>query len=195
MTTTPAPDAGNGSIEVRAATDTDVPGIAVLFRHEAELHQELDGGFRVDPGFDWEGAVLQLMAASHRRFWVAAIDGSVAGFLYARIVRPSAAVVAARPSLVRRLKRILKPPKARSTPLQNARTVEPFGIIEDVFVDPRRRRSGVGAGLVAASTEWFGAEGLRSVVLEVSVSNDAAVRFWRRHGFEVYRHRMRRALA
>lgn len=47
------------------------------------------------------------------------------------------------------------------------------------------RRSGVGTALLAQSLEWARSFGAQKALLEVRVSNLAAIRFYEKHGFEV----------
>jgi [ribosomal protein S18]-alanine N-acetyltransferase len=47
------------------------------------------------------------------------------------------------------------------------------------------RRSGVGSKLLSAMEDAVAAQGVRTVLLETAVNNEAAVAFWQRHGYSV----------
>jgi ribosomal-protein-alanine N-acetyltransferase len=47
------------------------------------------------------------------------------------------------------------------------------------------RRSGVGSKLLSAMEDAVAAQGVRTVLLETAVNNEAAVAFWKRHGYGV----------
>jgi GNAT superfamily N-acetyltransferase len=53
-----------------------------------------------------------------------------------------------------------------------------------MFVAPGFRGAGVGDALVGSVTRWARAGGACSVSLQVTVGNGAAMRLYRRHGFE-----------
>ncbi len=45
------------------------------------------------------------------------------------------------------------------------------------------RRSGVGTLLLDSMEDALGAQGVRSMLIETAVNNDAAVAFWQKHGY------------
>jgi ribosomal-protein-alanine N-acetyltransferase len=47
------------------------------------------------------------------------------------------------------------------------------------------RRCGVGSKLLSAMEDAAAAQGVRTVLLETAVNNEAAVAFWQRHGYSV----------
>ena len=55
----------------------------------------------------------------------------------------------------------------------------------NIAVDPPARGKGVGAGLLEGMLEELHRAGARSVFLEVRRSNEAAIRLYRRSGFEI----------
>jgi mycothiol synthase len=53
-------------------------------------------------------------------------------------------------------------------------------------VDPRGHRRGLGSALTVAGLEYLAGRGLSTTMLYVDESNAAAVRLYRRLGFEVW---------
>ena len=61
---------------------------------------------------------------------------------------------------------------------------DPEGLVVfGMWVDPARRRSGIGHRLLQALIEWARQRGARRLRLGVTESNEAAVRFYETHGF------------
>ncbi|RDZ52056.1 GNAT family N-acetyltransferase [Haloferax sp. Atlit-6N] len=61
------------------------------------------------------------------------------------------------------------------------------GMIRNLFVRPAYRDAGVGARLLAAAETALGDAGADTVALDVLADNDAARRFYRRHGYRPHR--------
>jgi ribosomal-protein-alanine N-acetyltransferase len=59
------------------------------------------------------------------------------------------------------------------------------GHIITIDVLPRARRSGYGSDLLRAAEQRLLAAGCSAVLLEVAVDNDAALHFYKRHGYSV----------
>lgn len=59
----------------------------------------------------------------------------------------------------------------------------PDAWLEDLFVAPHARRSGVGDALVALAIERAGARGARRIELDCNEANAAALGLYERHGF------------
>lgn len=68
------------------------------------------------------------------------------------------------------------------------------GIVHNLYVVPERRGEGVGSALLAAAEDALADEGADVVALEVMAENDAARRFYRRHGYEPLRLELERDL-
>jgi len=60
----------------------------------------------------------------------------------------------------------------------------PVGHVHSIAVDPAFRRRGVGRALMEETFRRLRSLGVSEVRLEVSVSNEAGLRFWRSLGFE-----------
>jgi [ribosomal protein S18]-alanine N-acetyltransferase len=58
-----------------------------------------------------------------------------------------------------------------------------LGHIVTLDVAQEYRRLGVGSLLLNALEKQFAAAGIRGMVIETAVNNDAAVEFWQRHGY------------
>lgn len=61
------------------------------------------------------------------------------------------------------------------------------GIIENIYVVPERRGEGIGSELLAAAEERLTEEGADVLALEALADNEAAIRFYERHGYGGHR--------
>ena len=61
------------------------------------------------------------------------------------------------------------------------------GSIENLYVRPAHRGAGIGSALLSAAEDRLAAEGVDNVGLEVMADNEAARRFYRRHGYRAHR--------
>lgn len=61
------------------------------------------------------------------------------------------------------------------------------GVLEAIYVVPERRDEGIGSALVAAAEQELRERGATVFSLEALAANDAARRFYRRHGFSTHR--------
>jgi [ribosomal protein S18]-alanine N-acetyltransferase len=59
----------------------------------------------------------------------------------------------------------------------------PLAHIITLDVVEAHRRSGVGSMLLEAMEHAIAAQGVRTILLETAVDNDAAIGFWQRHGY------------
>ena len=64
-----------------------------------------------------------------------------------------------------------------------------YGYVSEISV--RRRRRGTGALLLEAARAWFKEHGLPYAEVNVSVRNEVARNFWRKHGFADFLERLR----
>ncbi len=179
---------GHGSVCIRQATREDVDGIAGLYRAEAEYHGELDSAMRLRTSFDWSAAVSGLLEARDRRVFVAANGADLIGFIHVRVLRPRGT----RPlGLVAKLRRRLTRWRSPAPSLAEAIGRPTFGVVEDCYVKPGCRQSGLGAQLVEAGARWMLEAGAEYVELNVEAGNHGAVAFWEACGFTARQHRMR----
>jgi len=61
------------------------------------------------------------------------------------------------------------------------------GVVTDLYVVPERRGRGSGAALLSAGEARLADRGVDVVALEALADNDAARRFYRRHGYDPHR--------
>ncbi len=62
-------------------------------------------------------------------------------------------------------------------------TRKKWGLIDHLFVTKDYRRRGIGEKMYAAILKWFHARDINRIELQVIVKNEAAVSFWRKHGY------------
>lgn len=68
------------------------------------------------------------------------------------------------------------------------------GTIENLYVRRSYRNRGIGSDLLAAATAALESRGVDAITLDVLAANEAARRFYRRHGYEPHRVRMERSV-
>ena len=61
----------------------------------------------------------------------------------------------------------------------------PLAHIITLDVAEKMRRSGIGTALLQKLESNLSARGVRSVLLETAIDNEAAVAFWQRHGYRI----------
>jgi ribosomal protein S18 acetylase RimI-like enzyme len=66
------------------------------------------------------------------------------------------------------------------------------GYITQFLVSKDYRQHGIGKTLMDYINDWFQSRGLRKVLLNVDIENEAGIRFWKSQGFEAYATRMKR---
>lgn len=65
------------------------------------------------------------------------------------------------------------------------------GCLETIAVHPDARRGGIGTALLGEARRGAAAEGLPELTITVFAANASAMKFYRRHGFEIQLHVMR----
>jgi ribosomal protein S18 acetylase RimI-like enzyme len=61
------------------------------------------------------------------------------------------------------------------------------GVVSNLYVRPERRDEGLGSELLSAAEDNLAEAGADAVALEAMAKNEAARRFYRRHGYEPFR--------
>ncbi|MFW6321118.1 MAG: GNAT family N-acetyltransferase [Halohasta sp.] len=69
------------------------------------------------------------------------------------------------------------------------------GVIVNLYVDPAIRDQGIGSRLLAAAEAELADAGVDTVTLEVLAANDAARRFYARHGYRSHRVELAKSLS
>ncbi len=67
-----------------------------------------------------------------------------------------------------------------------------IGMINEIFVLPQFRNSGLGSELTKSLTKWFNTKGIEYIELEVAWENKAGIEFWKRLGFTNFKIKMSR---
>jgi ribosomal protein S18 acetylase RimI-like enzyme len=62
-----------------------------------------------------------------------------------------------------------------------------IGIIENLYVVPDQRGKGIGSALLVAAEDALKSDGVAVTTLEVMAANEAARRFYTRHGYDAHR--------
>jgi len=92
------------------------------------------------------------------------------------------------------LKYFLKLPSADGTVAEDSGKIVGFILTEEnpplahvitLDVAESHRRQGVGSALLAESERNLSLRGVRTVLLETSTENEAAVAFWQKHGYRI----------
>ncbi len=75
---------------------------------------------------------------------------------------------------------------------QNLPMFEPpdLGYVSDLYVEPSRRREGIGRALLESVRLWFGERQIAELHLQVYVRNEKGLGFWKSQGFEAFFQRM-----
>lgn len=68
------------------------------------------------------------------------------------------------------------------------------GVIHNLYVIPAHRGEGIGSELLSAAEAALQQAGIEVVALEVMAANDAAQRFYGRHGYDTHRLELERTL-
>jgi ribosomal protein S18 acetylase RimI-like enzyme len=69
-----------------------------------------------------------------------------------------------------------------------------WGTITDVGVEKEYRRTGIAEQMLAETLEWFAKKDITLVEVSVLARNQAAVSFWKKHGFQDFSRRMYRSM-
>ncbi|MGE5528191.1 MAG: N-acetyltransferase family protein [Patescibacteria group bacterium] len=149
---------------IREVTAAGLPALLPLWREGMAHHAALIPFFH--PAAGGEKAWLQRATASllsgEGAVFAAYADGRPAGFIF---------------GLVQQLTPVLEPGR--------------LGYIVDLFVDPARRRHGLGRLLFFAMRDWFACRGINALDIHVYLANPEATAFWRSVGFTAYAQKMR----
>ena len=158
------PDASN--LIVRGARMEDVEPIVVLWREMLDYHIPLDPRFEISP------AASIVMGQ-----WIESALENERSAVFVAETAPGAlvgychATIQEYPAIVPRVL---------------------CGYVSELAV--RRRRTGIGSRLLDTAHVWFRAKDITYAEVNVSVKNQVARSFWRKHGYTEFIERLRRDL-
>lgn len=143
---------------IRHAQITDVPAVVPLYRalveEMAELAPSLYQPLQENPGF----GLVETIEDEARALLLALNDnGTIIGF-----------------ALVSR---------ANNAP-QDGVVPDTFGLLIDLYVTPKARRTGYGRELLTASENWTREQGLKRLQLNVPADNPRAERLYKNSGYQ-----------
>ena len=151
---------------IRRARTEDVEPIVVLWREMLDYHVPLDPRFELSP------AAPIVMGQ-----WIEAALENERAAVFVAETSPGAldgychATIQEYPAIVPRVL---------------------CGYVSELTVRPRRR--GIGSRLLETAHAWFREKGITYAEVNVSVKNQAARSFWRKHGYTDFIERLRRDL-
>ncbi len=150
-------------MEILSAQDSHVPGIVDVWEEFAIFHEDMDPRYPMVDNVrsGFEEHLKDLMADADTLVLVALDKGKVVGHSIAQVRKSSPA-----------FKR------------------ERFGFIDEMAVKAEYRRCGVGTQLLEKILEWFGSQNIDMIELDVAAANQVGHPFWKKHGFQVYLHRL-----
>lgn len=153
-------------MEIRLAEKEDFDSLINLFRTIDDLHrQNHPERFRLPAWYeDNKKAFLEeVMKDNEQVLMVADKKGHLQGFVHGRISR------------------------SPDTPIFVPRK---FAVLENIFVDPKSRKKGVGRQLIESFQEWAREEEAEEIELNVFEFNESARAFFGKMGFDNISRRM-----
>jgi diamine N-acetyltransferase len=153
------------SIAVRRAGEADAAAISRLNADVHEIHAAaLPGLFKAHAADSFPAAeVAELIRAPENLFFLAELDSEPIGYAYVEVIRRA---------------------ETRS------RLAQEMVYLHHISVRPVDRRKGVGEALIRAWRAAADERGIALLAVNVWSFNDAARRFFRRHGFTAYNERL-----
>ncbi|MBV8593535.1 MAG: GNAT family N-acetyltransferase [Caulobacteraceae bacterium] len=146
------------SLTIRAATPNDEPALGRLGASLVKLHHAFDAERFVAAGERTErgygGFLVSQLGRDDVVVLVAEEDGVVRGYVYAAVEGPNWMALRG-----------------------------PAGVIQDLVVDPERRRQGIGRRLLDAALDWLRDRGAPRVTLSTAWRNEAAQGLFKAVGF------------
>jgi ribosomal protein S18 acetylase RimI-like enzyme len=146
-------------MEIREATQTDLPAIVELWKSMMDFHSNLDSFFaRSRDGhrnfLEW---ATKEIGSENSKLFVADSGVKILGYIKIQI--------------------------SEYPPLFD---MKKFGMISDAVVTDEYRRQGIGEALFKQSMNWFKEKGIDRVELRVANVNPVAHGFWKKMGFSPY---------
>jgi ribosomal protein S18 acetylase RimI-like enzyme len=144
---------------IRRAVANDLEAIGCLWQEFMDFHRERDSHFtRATDGHErFKKFISGHIASDNSCVLVAEKEGSVVGYCLAIL--------------------------AKYPPVFDKRD---HGVVFDLAVTERYRRSGVGEKMYHTVQSWFSGRGVHRIELRVAVTNETSTAFWRKMGFKPY---------
>jgi len=144
-------------IEIIRAEESHVSAIGKLWLEFMRYSEDIDPIFALRdgavPGFEKE--YLRPAMQNKNGLVLVALDGKkTVAYSYSQVQEP--------PSVATRKK---------------------WGLIEHLFVTKDYRRRGIGEKMYEEILKWFHSQDIDRVELQVILKNEAAISFWRKHGY------------
>lgn len=148
---------------LREAKIEDVGALEPLVLGMMNYHRSIDNGYKsVEEFGDISALINDWLKEQNTKLFAAELDGQIIGYLRASINES---------------------PDYLKEPL--------YGMVDDIFVDPAKRRSGVAVLLFEKAKEWFLKRNISRVELNVHAKNPDAIALWKKLGFKDYKIRMK----
>ncbi len=143
-------------MEIRPATLEDVPGLVDLWIEFMEFHSALDPDHVPSPDAvgNWTAYVTAKLTDENYCIIVAVDQDHLAGHLVAALKE--------------------YPPVF---------TIKKYGFVQEIAVNHRNRRQGVGRRLYDAAEEWLLSAGVSRIQINVDTDNESSRAFWNAVGF------------
>jgi len=144
-------------IEIVRAEERHIHDICKLWLEFMRYSEDIDPIFAPHGGalLVFEEKYLRPAIKSENSLVLVALNGEkIVGYSYSLIIDPS--------DLMKRKK---------------------YGSVHDVFITADYRRRGIGEKMYEEILKWFHSQNIDCVELQVIVKNEAAVSFWRKHGY------------
>jgi GNAT superfamily N-acetyltransferase len=147
------------NVQVRRATEQDLPEIVELWKGLMDFHARRDPIFTPGPDADkaWQAFMRKNMAADNAAVFVADCASRIVGYCLA-LISDYPPVLA----------------------------VQTYGELMDLMVHADYRRQGIGECLVIAARAWYSERRIQRIEVRVAVTNEISTVFWRRMGFRPY---------
>lgn len=151
---------------IRKATEWDFPAIDSILVQESEYHIELEPDWMADRSGIDQSVYDEYLSASDKEILVCEREGIPVGVIQLSI-------------------------GAGGDP---GMKYQPFGSIDEIAVAEHCRGQGIGNKLMLAAESWARENELKMLRLEVWSKNQRAIGLYKKHKFEVIRHRMFREI-
>jgi ribosomal protein S18 acetylase RimI-like enzyme len=150
------------ALEIRPATEEDLPQMVHLWREMMDYHARCDARFQPKPSPEAERAWTKyvqdtIWTSDEWCVFVAERDGELVGQICGEL--------------------------REAVPVFRSHT---YGYVTDIVVDPATRRLGIGRALLDALREWMAERGADHLQLQVLHANPASQAFWRAMGCSDY---------